>query len=83
MADIVSLPSLQIQTPFGNSIFESMSIRKRLYFLLILIFMVITAGSTGYYIIFDGEPAFLDCLYRNNSDCMGAVGQIAKAKDLF
>ena len=40
-----------------------MSIRKRLYLLLVLIFLVIMAGSMGYYIIFDGEPGFLDCLY--------------------
>jgi voltage-gated potassium channel len=40
-----------------------MRIRKRLYFLLILIILVIMAGSTGYYVIFDGKPAFLDCLY--------------------
>lgn len=40
-----------------------MAIRKRLYFLLVLIFMVIMAGSTGYYIIFNGEPEFLDCIY--------------------
>ena len=40
-----------------------MTIRKRLYFLLVLIFMVIMAGSTGYYIIFNGEPEFLDCIY--------------------
>ena len=40
-----------------------MTIRKRLYFLLVLIFMVIMAGSTGYYIIFNGEPEFLDCVY--------------------
>jgi voltage-gated potassium channel len=40
-----------------------MNIRKRLYFLLVLIFMVIMAGSTGYYIIFNGEPEFLDCIY--------------------
>jgi voltage-gated potassium channel len=40
-----------------------MSIRKRLYYLLVLIFMVIMAGSTGYYIIFNGEPEFLDCVY--------------------
>jgi voltage-gated potassium channel len=40
-----------------------MTIRKRLYFLVGLIFLVIMAGSTGYYIIFNGEPAFLDCLY--------------------
>jgi voltage-gated potassium channel len=63
MTGIVSLLSLQLQTAFGNSILESMSIRKRLYFLLVLIFVVIMAGSTGYYIIFDGEPGFLDCLY--------------------
>ena len=63
MTGIVSLSSLQVQTPFGNSIFKLMGIRKRLYFLLVLIFLVIMAGSTGYYIIFDGEPGFLDCLY--------------------
>ncbi len=40
-----------------------MTIRKRLSFLLVLIFMVIMAGSTGYYIIFNGEPEFLDCIY--------------------
>ena len=40
-----------------------MNIRKRLYYLLVLIFLVIMAGSTGYYIIFNGEPKFLDCLY--------------------
>ncbi|MGD9227920.1 MAG: hypothetical protein PVF26_15550 [Desulfobacterales bacterium] len=60
MTGILSLPSQQIQTPFANSILEPMNIRKRLYFLLILIFLVIMAGSTGYYIIFDGEPGFLD-----------------------
>ncbi len=40
-----------------------MTIRKRLYYLLALIFLVIIAGSTGYYVIFNGEPAFLDCIY--------------------
>ena len=40
-----------------------MRIRKRLYFLLVLISMIIMAGSTGYYIIFKGEPKFLDCIY--------------------
>ena len=40
-----------------------MSIRKRLYYLLALIFVIIMAGSTGYYIIFSGEPKFLDCIY--------------------
>ena len=63
MTGILSLPSMKIQTPSGNAILEPVNIRKRLYFLLILIFLVIMAGSTGYYIIFDGEPGFLDCLY--------------------
>jgi voltage-gated potassium channel len=40
-----------------------MGIRKRLYFLLALIFLVHLIGSVGYYIIFEGEPEFLDCLY--------------------
>ena len=40
-----------------------MSIRKRLYHLLVLIFLVIMAGSVGYYIIFNGEAEFLDCVY--------------------
>jgi voltage-gated potassium channel len=40
-----------------------MSIRKRLYILLALIFLVILAGSSGYYIIFDAQPRFLDCVY--------------------
>ena len=40
-----------------------MSIRKRLYYLLALILVIIMAGSTGYYIIFSGEPKFLDCIY--------------------
>jgi voltage-gated potassium channel len=46
-----------------NQVRKIMSIRKRLYYLLALIFVVIMAGSTGYYIIFDGEPEFLDCIY--------------------
>jgi voltage-gated potassium channel len=40
-----------------------MSMRKRLYSLLVLIFLVIMAGSIGYFIIFDGKPDFLDCIY--------------------
>ena len=51
------------QTISGNRFFRGMSIRKRLYYLLALIFLVILAGSVGYYIIFDGEPEFLDCIY--------------------
>jgi voltage-gated potassium channel len=49
--------------PFRKSILNTMSIRKRLYSLLVLIFIVISAGSTGYYLIFNGEPEFLDCVY--------------------
>ena len=40
-----------------------MSIRKRLYILLALIFLIIMAGSSGYYIIFNAKPPFLDCIY--------------------
>ena len=40
-----------------------MSNRKRLYILLALIFLVIMIGSSGYYIIFEAEPRFLDCIY--------------------
>ena len=40
-----------------------MAIRKRLYFLLGLILLVIMIGSMGYYIIYNGEPQFLDCIY--------------------
>jgi len=42
---------------------QVMSIRKRLYILLVLIFLVIMIGSSGYYIIFDARPRFLDCIY--------------------
>ena len=51
------------QTISRKRFFRIMSIRKRLYYLLALIFIVHLIGSTGYYIIFDGEPEFLDCLY--------------------
>lgn len=37
--------------------------QKRLYFILIAIFLVVLLGSTGYYIIYGGEPRFLDCVY--------------------
>ena len=52
-----------MKTPFRKAIVNTMSIRKRLYFLLVLIFVVIMTGSTGYYLIFNGEPKFLDCVY--------------------
>jgi voltage-gated potassium channel len=40
-----------------------MHIKKRLYFVLMAIFLVIMAGSTGYFILLGGEPRFMDCVY--------------------
>ena len=40
-----------------------MSIKRRLYYLIFLIFVVILAGSTGYYLMFGGQPRFMDCVY--------------------
>ena len=40
-----------------------MKTRKRLYYILFCIFLVVMIGSTGYYIIFDGSAKFLDCVY--------------------
>jgi len=40
-----------------------MSIKRRLYFVLIAIFIVVMVGSTGYYILFGGKPKYMDCLY--------------------
>ncbi len=40
-----------------------MSIKNRLYLLLFAIFLVIMTGSIGYYILFGGEPRFIDCIY--------------------
>lgn len=40
-----------------------MNIKKRLYFVLLAIFVVISAGSIGYYILFGGKPKFMDCLF--------------------
>jgi voltage-gated potassium channel len=40
-----------------------MSIKKRLYLILFSISLVVLAGSTGYYILFGGEPKFMDCVY--------------------
>jgi voltage-gated potassium channel len=37
--------------------------RKRLYFILASIFLVVMIGSTGYYLLFDGTANFLDCVY--------------------
>jgi voltage-gated potassium channel len=38
-------------------------IQRRLFAVLAAIFLVVLSGSTGYYIIFGGEPKFMDCLY--------------------
>ncbi|MBA3037741.1 MAG: hypothetical protein FP814_14775, partial [Desulfobacterium sp.] len=40
-----------------------MDIKKRLYFILFTIFLVVLAGSSGYYILFNGKPKYMDCLY--------------------
>ncbi|MFC1829746.1 potassium channel family protein [Thermodesulfobacteriota bacterium] len=40
-----------------------MSIKQRLYYVLVTIFFVVIVGSTGYYILFGGKPRFMDCLY--------------------
>lgn len=40
-----------------------MEVKKRLSLVLVAIFFVIIIGSTGYYIIFGGEPKFIDCVY--------------------
>ena len=40
-----------------------MRIKRQVYSVILLIFVVILAGSTGYYILFGGQPRFLDCVY--------------------
>lgn len=40
-----------------------MLIKKRLQIVLIALMLVVLAGSTGYYMIFGGEPKFMDCVY--------------------
>lgn len=40
-----------------------MSIKRRLYFVLAAIFIVVMVGSTGYYIMFGGKHKYMDCLY--------------------
>jgi len=39
------------------------NIQKRLYIVLGAICLVVLAGSSGYYILFKGEPKIMDCLY--------------------
>jgi len=40
-----------------------MDIKKRLYYILFVIFLVVLAGSCGYYILYGGKPKYMDCLY--------------------
>ena len=40
-----------------------MQFKKRLYFVLLAVFAVVMAGSTGYFILLGGKPRFMDCLY--------------------
>ena len=40
-----------------------MDIKKRLYFIIFAIFLVVLSGSSGYYILFEGKPRYMDCLY--------------------
>jgi voltage-gated potassium channel len=40
-----------------------MGIRKRLFFAAAILIGTMLAGSTGYYIIFEGKSSYLDCLY--------------------
>ena len=40
-----------------------MDIKRRLILILIVVLCVILAGSLGYYIIYQGENSFMDCLF--------------------
>ena len=40
-----------------------MRIKRQIYSVILLICIVILAGSTGYFILFGGRPRFLDCVY--------------------
>lgn len=40
-----------------------MDIKKRLYYILLTVFIVVLAGSSGYYLLFGGKPKYMDCLY--------------------
>ena len=61
-----------------------MSIKRRLYFVLAAIFIVVMVGSTGYYIMFGGKPKYMDCLYMTvisitsvgYGEVLGIIGNI-------
>lgn len=40
-----------------------MLIKKRLLFVILAIFLVVMAGSIGYYVLMGGKPRFMDCVY--------------------
>lgn len=40
-----------------------MGIKKRLFLLCMTIFLVFLAGSVGYYVLFNGQYKFIDCLF--------------------
>ncbi|MCP4102901.1 MAG: potassium channel protein [Lentisphaerae bacterium] len=40
-----------------------MNIKKRLFQVLSAIFLVVMIGSCGYYLLYNGEPRFMDCVY--------------------
>ena len=40
-----------------------MRVKRQITNVILLIFVVILVGSTGYYILFGGQPRFLDCVY--------------------
>ena len=40
-----------------------MSIKKRLFLVLLGIFFVVMAGTNGYYLLFGGQSGFIDCMY--------------------
>ena len=40
-----------------------MGIKKRLFLLCITIFLVFLTGSVGYYVLFDGQYKFIDCVF--------------------
>ena len=56
--------ALNIQSSIDNiQLLQSMNTRKRIYYILAAIFLVVMIGSTGYYILYNGEPKFMDCVY--------------------
>lgn len=78
----------------GTGIMPSLStrIQKRLFAILAAILLVVLSGSTGYYILFGGEPNFMDCLINAPSSTtltegttlmvMGNVETIKKVRDM-